>query len=117
LEDISFERITELYKAGDPAVEAVVRKAADAIGTAAGNIFTTLPAAGIILTGHLMSLGGKYFSAVEESIRKTAFPLFMEKTVVSESKHSGDNAAFGACSVILRSFFEGRAPVSEPLHP
>lgn len=105
--DISFDKIVSLYREGDKRVEKIINNSAGILGTAAGNMLTVLPTDKAVFTGRLMELGDGYFSALEKSIRKTAFPLFVDKAEISKSRRSEENAALGACSIILKAFFNG----------
>lgn len=104
---IAFDRIVSLYAEGERKVSKIVNNAARELGTAVGNMATVLPTSEIIFTGRLLELGDAYFAELEKSIRETAFPLFMERTKISKSGKSEENAALGACSLILNSFFKG----------
>jgi predicted NBD/HSP70 family sugar kinase len=106
--NISFEKIVSLYQKGERKVAGIIDKSAEVLGAAVGNMLTALPTDEIIFTGRLMELGDKYFAVLEKSIRSTAFPLFVEKTRISKSRAPDENGALGACSVVLKSFFDGQ---------
>lgn len=106
--NISFEKIISLYKSGEKKVETIINKSAEILGTAVGNMATALPTDEIIFTGRLVELGDKYFNVLDKSIHKTTFPLFIEKTIISKSRNPEENAALGACSLILKYFFKGK---------
>ena len=110
LKNISFDKIVSLYKQGEKRVEKIVNNSAMILGNVTGNMLTVLPTDEIIFTGRLLEFGDKYLAVLEEGIRKTAFPLFMKKTRMLKSRNPEENAALGACSIILNSFFEGNSP-------
>jgi predicted NBD/HSP70 family sugar kinase len=103
---VTFDRIAVMYAEGEHNVTKIVNDSAIALGMAVGNMATALPTSEIIFTGRLMKLGDSYFAELEKSIRETAFPIFMENTKISKSEGTDENAALGACFLILSSFFE-----------
>ncbi len=103
---LSFQEIVEMYNSGDKTVTETVNHSAAILGFATGNLLTTFPTDKIILTGQMTDFGKEYFDKFSRAIRDTAFPLFMKNTKILMSEDNEDSAALGACSLILRNFFE-----------
>ncbi len=100
------EEIIMKYNAGDNTTVKIVNDSAKTIGFATGNLLTTFPTCKIIFTGQMTNFGKKYFNVFAETVEQTAFPLFMGNTKISMAQNHDDNATLGACSLVLKKYFE-----------
>jgi predicted NBD/HSP70 family sugar kinase len=111
LDRLSFEAVTEKYRAGDPAVKEVVENAAGWLGIAAANLINLLVPDKIVFSGPLMELGDDYFNIIKQKAAELTFPVFRENNIqLARSRFGSEAAARGAAIHILRSFFDGKIP-------
>jgi predicted NBD/HSP70 family sugar kinase len=105
--NVSFDEIISLYRQGNDKVVKLINSSAEVLGTAVGNVMTIFPSNKIIFTGRMMKLGNRYFEVLKKNIYQTTFPLFIKKSEILCSQDLENDAARGACAVILKSFFDG----------
>ena len=97
LADIRSGAIAESIKAGDAAVEQIVRRAAGMIGLAIGNVTNLLAPDVVVLGGGLVEALPKWFvETIEEAAREHAMPALARTFRVAASKLGDDANVLGA---------------------
>jgi glucokinase len=103
LAEIRSSTLAEAIKAGDVAVEKIIRRACEYIGTAVANTVSLLAPDMIILGGGLVEAMPELFvEAVEKAARERAMPSMAKSFKIAAAKLGDDAGAMGAAAWIER---------------
>ena len=99
LREIKSKTLRKSIKAGDVAVEKIVRTAARTVGEAAGYMVNLIAPDRIMLGGGLVeALGDLYLEEVEKAARKACMPTYKKTFKVSVATLGDDAGAMGSAA-------------------
>lgn len=110
LREVRSGMLAEAIAQGDKVVEKIVRRAAEKIGVAVGNLVTTMCPDTIILGGGLVEAMPKLFvNVVHAMARKTAMSPYRDSFQVVVAELGDDAGALGAAAWAAECLAEGQA--------
>ena len=100
-EEITFDKVCEMFHAGDMDVRRIMRAAGQGLGIAAANVIGTLGSCQIRLAGLLTCLGPFLLDVIREEVSKRTLAALAEKTHVDFASLGNDIIIRGAAAMLL----------------
>ena len=100
-EDITFDKVCEMFRAGDVDVRQIIRTAGQGLGIAAANMIGTLGGCQIRLAGLLTCIGPFLLDVIREEVSKRTLTALAEKTHVDFAGLGDDIIIRGAAAMLL----------------
>ena len=100
-EEITFDKVCEMFHAGDMDVRQIIRAAGQGLGIAAANMIGTLGGCQIRLTGVLTCLGPFLLDVIREEVSRRTLAALAEKTHVDFAGLGNDIIIRGAAAMLL----------------
>jgi len=100
-EEITFDKVCEMFHAGDMDVRRIMRAAGQGLGIAAANMIGTLGGCQIRLAGLLTCLGPFLLDVIREEVSKRTLAALAEKTHVDFASLGNDIIIRGAAAMLL----------------
>jgi len=98
---------------GDPLALEIVMETARYLGVGIVNLMHTVDPGGVLLGGAMTfggaesALGGRFLARIHEEVRRRAFPLLAEHTVIEFAMLGGDAAVLGAAGLARLEYAAG----------
>jgi len=104
VESLGLEQAAEAARAGDPAVVAVLKRAAETLGWAVVEMDALFNPQKIILAGLIVSFGDALLKPLHEAVERFCSKRLGEKPVVSFSELGSFNGALGAAALAMHEW-------------
>jgi N-acetylglucosamine repressor len=99
--DMGWEALVEAYDAGDPAVVAIVQRAANFLGRAIANLVGSLNVHHVALAGRVNRFGPAFLAWIQAELQQRVMPSMAADTQVSYSAHGAEIVMLGCSAMIL----------------
>jgi predicted NBD/HSP70 family sugar kinase len=104
-DEITPETILLAFKAGDPAIQALIDEAGYNLGTAVAHLVGGLNINRIIIAGSLAQFGERLTNAIQAKVSQRSLPALAKDTQIDTSRLGNDVVILGAASLLLSHEF------------
>jgi len=100
-EEITIDAVCQAFKAGDEAVQQMVREAGRYLGTAIASLVSVLSVRHVLITGSVTCLGQSWIDVIKEEMSGRCLQILASETEIGMSSIGDDVVILGASALVL----------------
>lgn len=100
-EEITIDTVCQAFKAGDEAVQQMVREAGRYLGTAIASLVSVLSVRRVLITGSVTCLGQSWIDVIKEEMSGRCLQILASETEIGMSSIGDDVVILGASALVL----------------
>jgi N-acetylglucosamine repressor len=100
-EEITIDAVCQAFKAGDEAVQQMVREAGRYLGTAIASLVSVLSVRRVLITGSVTCLGQSWIDVIKEEMSGRCLQILASETEIGMSSIGDDVVILGASALVL----------------